>query len=149
MKRGPTVPPGVRWVPTGPRRARGDAVACPGGPNITRAPIRDSRATRRMTTSPELRWKAHFFFSAKIDIPRKLTYFLVLLQLAKRLCPFKLYRNSVQGDVVNSRSYCTNAKPHRDQVSWVTDMRPDLTTYDAERREPKPSLIWLAPPGMK
>ena len=42
MKQGPTVPPAVRRVPTGLRRARGDAVACPGGPNINRAPIRDS-----------------------------------------------------------------------------------------------------------
>ena len=125
-------PPGGRRGPAGPRRARGDAVACPGGPNINRAPIRDSRATRRMTTNPELRWKAHIFFSVKIDIPRKLTYFLVLLQLAKRLCPFKLYRNSVQGDVVNSKSYCTNAKTHRDQASWVTDLSHDLTKCDTE-----------------
>ena len=47
--------PGGRRGPTGPRRARGDAVACPGGPNINRAPIRDSRATCRMTTCSELR----------------------------------------------------------------------------------------------
>ena len=64
-------PPGARRVPTGPLRARGDAVACPGGPNINRAPIRDSRATRRMTTSPELPWKAHIFFWAKTDMPQK------------------------------------------------------------------------------
>ena len=48
-------PPGGRLGPTGPQRARGDAVACPGGPNINRAPIGDSRATRRMTTCSELR----------------------------------------------------------------------------------------------
>ena len=48
-------------------------------PNINRAPIWDSRATRRMTTSPELRWKVHIFFWAKTDLPPKLTYFLVFL----------------------------------------------------------------------
>ena len=77
-----------------------------------------------------------FSFSAKIDIPRKLTYFLVLLQLAKRLCPFKLYRNSVQGGTVDSKSYCINAKTHRDGASQVADLSPDLTTCDTERRSP-------------
>ena len=64
-------PPGGRVGPMKPRRARGDAVACPGGPNINRAPIRDTRATRRMTTCSELRWKAHIFFWAKTDMPKK------------------------------------------------------------------------------
>ena len=77
----------------------------------------------------------HFFW-AKTDMPPKNDTLLGLLQLAKRQCPFKLYRNSVQGDVVNSKSYCTNAKTHRDQASWVTDMSPDLTTCDTERRSP-------------
>ena len=45
-------PPGVRWVLTGVRRARGAAVACPGGPYINHAPIRDSRAIRRAPTGP-------------------------------------------------------------------------------------------------
>ena len=45
-------PPGGRWGPMGPRRARGDAVACPGGPNINRASIRDCRATRRALSGP-------------------------------------------------------------------------------------------------
>ena len=65
-------PPGGRRSPTGAQTARGDAVACPRGPNINCEPIRDSRATCRMTTSPKLRWKAHFFgrksTSAKCDI---------------------------------------------------------------------------------
>ena len=52
MKRGSTVPLGARRVPTGPWRARGDAVACPGGPNINCAPIRDSRATRGAMSGP-------------------------------------------------------------------------------------------------
>ena len=47
MKRGPTVPPGVRRVPTGPRRARGVAGGSSMGPYMSRAPIRDSRAIRR------------------------------------------------------------------------------------------------------
>ena len=50
-----------------------------------------------------------FVFSAKIDMAQKLTYLLAILQLAERLCQFKLYRNSVQGDTVDSKSYCTNA----------------------------------------
>ena len=40
-------PTGAPWVPTGPRRAHVAAVACPGVPYINRAPMRDSRATRR------------------------------------------------------------------------------------------------------
>ena len=36
----------------GLRRARKDAVACPRGPYINRAPIRDSRATRRALSGP-------------------------------------------------------------------------------------------------
>ena len=56
MKRGSTVHPavrrGARRVPMGPRRARGDAVACPGGPYINRASIRDSRAIRRAPSGP-------------------------------------------------------------------------------------------------
>ena len=48
-------PLGGRRGPMGPRRARGDAVACPWGPNTSYAPIRDSRATCRMTTCSELR----------------------------------------------------------------------------------------------
>ena len=46
------VPPGVHWVSTGLRRARGDAVACPGGPYINRAPIRDNQAICRAPTGP-------------------------------------------------------------------------------------------------
>ena len=63
----------------GPSEPDGVAAACPGGPNINRAPIRDSRATRRMTTCSELRWKAHISFWAKTDMPQKMTSFWVLL----------------------------------------------------------------------
>ena len=53
MKRGPTVPPAVRRGPVESRRAPGAAVvACPGGPYINRAPIRDSRAIRRALSGP-------------------------------------------------------------------------------------------------
>ena len=72
MKISRTVPPAGRRVPTGLRRARGDAMACPGGPNINCAPIRDSRATRRVTTCSELRWQAHIFFWAKTDMPQEI-----------------------------------------------------------------------------
>ena len=34
---------------------------------------------RRVTTCPELRWKAHIFFRAKTDMPPNMTHFLVLL----------------------------------------------------------------------
>ena len=111
------------------------SLVCPRGPSINRAPIRDSQATHRMTTSSELRWKAHIFL-AKTDIPQDLTNFQALLQLAKRLCPFKLYRNSVQGGMVDAKSYFTNAKTHHDEASQMTDLSPDLTTCDTERRSP-------------
>ena len=45
-------PPGVRWVPTGPRRARGAAGGSRMAPYINRASIRDSRATRRALSGP-------------------------------------------------------------------------------------------------
>ena len=48
----PAGPPGVRWVPTGPWTARGDAMACPGGAYINRASIRDSRAICRAPMGP-------------------------------------------------------------------------------------------------
>ena len=57
----------------------------------------------------------HFFF-AKIDIPQKLTYFGGSLQLAKRLYPFNLYRNSVQGGMVDGKSDFINAKTHHDEA---------------------------------
>ena len=64
-------PSDCRRGPMRLRRARGDAVACPGSPNINCAPTRDSRATCRMTTSPELRWKAHIFLGRKPKCPKK------------------------------------------------------------------------------
>ena len=45
-------PPGVRRVPTGPQRARGDAGGSRMGPHINRAPMRDSRAIRRASSGP-------------------------------------------------------------------------------------------------
>ena len=45
-------PPGARRVPTGPRRARGDAGGSRMGPYINRASIRDSRAIRRAPSGP-------------------------------------------------------------------------------------------------
>ena len=47
-------PPGVRWVPRGPRRARGDAGGSRMSPYINRAPMRDSRATCRALSGPVL-----------------------------------------------------------------------------------------------
>ena len=41
---------GVRWVPMGPQRARGDAVGSRMGPYINRAPIWDSREICRAKT---------------------------------------------------------------------------------------------------
>ena len=41
----------------------------------------------------------HAFFGENRHAPPKLSYLLGLLQLAKQLCPFKLYRASVQGGV--------------------------------------------------
>ena len=52
MKRGPTVPPGVRRVPTAFPAARGAAVGALGGPYLSRAPIRDSRVTCGSLSGP-------------------------------------------------------------------------------------------------
>ena len=46
------------------------------------------------------------------------------LSLALILCPFKMYRDSVQGGMVDSKSYCTIVKTHRDETSQVTDLSP-------------------------
>ena len=56
-------------------------------------------------------------FFSKTDMAQICAYLLVLLQLAKQLCSFKLDRNSVQGGVVDAKSYFTNAKAHHDEVS--------------------------------
>ena len=53
-----------------------------------------------------------------------MTHYLRLLELAKRLCPFKLYRDSVQGRMVDSKSYSTSVKTHQDETSQVTDLSP-------------------------
>ena len=45
-------PPGGRRVPTGPRRARGDAVGSRMAPYINRTPIWDSRAIPRASSGP-------------------------------------------------------------------------------------------------
>ena len=74
----------------------------------------------------------HFVW-AKIDIPPILTYFLSLLQLAKQLYPFKLYRNSVQGGMADAKSYLTNAKTHHDEASQVTDLSPGSSRSDKVR----------------
>ena len=87
------------------------------------------------------------FFWAKTDIPQTLTYFLGLLQLAKRLCPFKLDRNSVQGGMADAKSYFTNAKTHHDEASRMTDLSPNLTTCDTERRNPAHTPSGSRPQG--
>ena len=90
MKMSRMEPPAGRRSPTGAQTAPGDAAACPRGANINDAsipPVRDSRATRRVTTSSELLWKAHILFRRKLTSPKMCPIFLVLLQLAKRLCP--------------------------------------------------------------
>ena len=86
-----------------------------------------------MTTSSELLWKAHMFFSAKINIPPNLTYCLALFQLAKRLCSFKLYRDSLQGGVADSKCYCAIVKTHRDETSQMTDLSPGWARSDNMR----------------
>ena len=49
--------------------------------------------------------------------------------------------------MVDAKSYFTNAKTHHDEALQMTDLSPDLTTCDTERRSPTPPL-WLALPGM-
>ena len=65
----------------------------------------------------------HFFLGENRHAPQ-MTHFWMLLELAKRLCPFKLYRDSVQGGMVDSKSYCAVVKTHRDETSQVTDLSP-------------------------
>ena len=132
MKGEPTGRPAGRGIPT--RRTAG-----PGGRRDGRLTLEGPRTCRGVPAGdykPRAALEGTHFFSAKTDMPPKLTYFLVLLQLAKRLCPFKLYRNSVQGGMVDSKSYFTNAKTHHDEALRMTDLSPDLTTCDMERRRP-------------
>ena len=66
-------PPGARRVPTGPRRARGAAVGSRMGPYINRAPIRDSRATRRAPAGDYMLRAAlvvTYFFLGETDMPQ-------------------------------------------------------------------------------
>ena len=132
---------------TEPPAARRAAVGARQGP---RRPVRAPRRVQEVRTSivdqygtvgrPIGRLQApscvgrHVFFSAKIDTPLNFTYILVLLQLAKWLFSFKLYRNSVRGCMVDAKSYFTNAKTHHDEASQMTDQSPDVTTCDMERR---------------
>ena len=58
------------------------------------------------------------FCLAKTDIPLNVGLFwgfITTRQTANSLCPFKLYQNSVQGGMVDAKSYFTNAKTHHDQ----------------------------------
>ena len=75
-------PPGARRVPTGLGRARGNAVGSRMGPYINRAPIRDSRATRRAPAGDYMLRAAlvvtHFFLGENRHAP-KMTHFWVLL----------------------------------------------------------------------
>ena len=82
MKRGPTVPPAACRVPTGPPRARGDAVVSHMGPYINRAPIRDSRATHRAPAGDYMLRAAlegTLFFLAENRHGPKMIHFWVLL----------------------------------------------------------------------
>ena len=65
----------------------------------------------------------HFFLSENRHA-QKMTHLGDLLKLTKRLCPFKLYRDSEQGGMVDSKSYCTVVETHRDRTSPVTDLSP-------------------------
>ena len=60
---------GWPWGAAETLRPRGDAVRARG----------DVVESCRLTTCPELRWKAHFFFRAKTDMPQNMTHFWVLL----------------------------------------------------------------------
>ena len=133
---GPDEADGWPWRPSG--RTAGPEGSAPTPRTCCGVPAGDYK--------PRAALEGTLFFGAKTDMARKLTYFLFLLQLAKWLCPFKLYRNSVQGGMVDAKSYFTNAKTHHDEASQMTDLSPDLTTCDTERRTPP---LWLAPPGMK
>ena len=136
MKISRTEPPMGRWAAVGARMARGDVVASPRGSEHQSCTKTGQSSDPSDDYMLRAALKGTHVFSVKTDMPQKLTHFLVLLQLAKRLCPFKLYRDSVQGGMVDSKSYCTVVKTHRDETSQVTGLSPGLTTCDTERRSP-------------
>ena len=50
---------------------------------------------------------------------------LVLIVTRHTAMTFKFYCDSVKGGMVDSKSYCTNVKAHRDETSQVTDLSPE------------------------
>ena len=88
MKRGPMVPPGVPGPPGVHRRAHGATVGSRMGPYINRAPIRDSRATRRAPAGDYMLRAAlvvtHFFSERKPTCPKNDSFvgFIVTRQTA-------------------------------------------------------------------
>ena len=79
---------GSAGSPTGPWRARGDAVGSRMGPYINRAPIRDSRATRRAPAGDYMLRAAlvvtHFFLGENRHAPKNVSFsgFIVTRQTA-------------------------------------------------------------------
>ena len=61
--------------PDGTRRALTDHSTVPYQCTTDTRTYTDSRATRRMTTSSELRWKAHIFFRRKLTCTEKMNNF--------------------------------------------------------------------------
>ena len=135
MKRGLTGRVAGRGVPT--RRTAG-----PGGGRLTLEGPSTCRGVPAGDYKPRAALEGTHFFWAKTDMAPKMTHFLSVLQIAKRLCPFKLYRDSVQGGMVDLKSYSTMLKTHRDETSEVTDLSPGLTMSDTERL----SLIHISEP---
>ena len=84
--------------PDGPRRARGDAVGSRMGPYINRAPIRDSRATRRAPAGDYMPRAAlvvtHFFLGENRHAPQNDSFFCFIvtrqtampIQIVPRFC---------------------------------------------------------------
>ena len=85
-----------RRVPMGPRRAHGDAVGSHMGPYINCAPIWDSRATRGALAGD-------YMLRAALVVT---------------------HSNCTAILMVDSKSYCTVVKTHRDETSEVTDLSP-------------------------
>ena len=68
-------------------------MACPAGPSTNTGQSSDLLDDYE----PRAALEGTYLFLAKTDMTLNNYRFLGLLQLAKRLRPFKLYRNSVQG----------------------------------------------------
>ena len=76
MKRGPTVPPGARWVPTGPEGLWGRR-GVPKGSEHQLCTKTGQSGDPSDDYKPRAALEGTLFFSAKTDMPPQMAHFLV------------------------------------------------------------------------